>query len=79
MDSRMARCVLPVTRRAEEHVVLGLQEVEGAEMGDDLPAQAALVVEIELLDGRARAPSSDRGVEYLSIRPFGAAATMSSP
>ena len=40
--------------RPEEHdVVLGLDEVEGAEMGDHVAFEGALVVEVEVLEGLA--------------------------
>ena len=54
MDSLMARWVTVRARRVEEHhVVPGLDEVQGTQVGDDLSAQRALVVEVELLQGRA--------------------------
>jgi hypothetical protein len=38
--------------RTEEHDVLaGFDEVEGAEMGDDIAFEGSLVVEVELLEG----------------------------
>ncbi len=45
----------------EHHVLAGLDEVQGTQVGHHLPAQAALVVEVEVLQGLARreAGSSD--------------------
>ena len=40
------------SRRSQEHdVVLGRDEVEGAEVGDGVALQGALVVEVEVLEG----------------------------
>ena len=45
---------LPGSRGAEEDdVLLGLDEVEGPEVGHHVPLEAALVVEVELLQGLA--------------------------
>ncbi len=46
-------------RRAEEHhVLLALDEVQGAEVGDHVALERALVVEVEVLQGLASGEAS---------------------
>ena len=54
MPSAIDRRPLAGAGRPEEHRVgFRFDEVEGAEMGDDIGADAALMVEVEILEGFA--------------------------
>ena len=54
--------------RAEEHdVVAGGDEVEGAEVGDDVALEGALVVEVELLEGLAGREAGGADAELAAV------------
>jgi len=56
-------------RSQEDDVLLGAHEVERAEVGDDLPAHRALVLEVELLEALARreARGPDAGLATMGL------------
>ena len=54
--------------RSEEHdVVAAFDEVEGAEVGDDVTLEAALVVEVELLEGLAGREAGGADAELAAV------------
>ena len=49
----VARWVLPVPGGPKHHVLLGHDEIQGAQVGDGVAFEAAGVVEVELLEALA--------------------------
>jgi len=51
----------------KDDVVLGRDEVERAEVGDDFPTKRALVVEVELFDGLAGREASSADPDLAAV------------
>ena len=54
-------------RSEEDDVVFGLDEVEGAEMGDDVSFEGALVVEVEVLEGFAGGEAGGANADLAAV------------
>jgi hypothetical protein len=68
MASPIARWVLPVAGRAEEdHVLLAGNEVQGAEVGDQVAFQPSGIVEVELLQTLAGRESGGADPAFTAV------------